>query len=192
MRLEIISKSGAKKVFETQERKIILGRDPGATCHIDEERISRKHLLLEVRGSDVYATDLGSANGTFLQNKQLKPNEKTLWPSIFPLKLGQSTTLSLLPDTAAIDNTFIRTHNPFLQQNVAKTPPPPPSSPNYAPDIPSKPPPKKPDKRVIPIEKPSPRPTHWPRIVLLAAMATLVLIYYLNPAWRAKALQLFK
>ena len=124
MRLEIISKNGVKEVFETQERKIILGREPSATCRIDEGRISRKHLLLEVKGSDVYATDLGSANGTFLQNKQLKSNEKTLWPSMFPLKLGQNITLSLLPDTAAIDNTFVRTHNPFLQQNVAKTPPP--------------------------------------------------------------------
>ena len=192
MRLEIISKNGVKEIFETQERRIILGREPGATCRIDEERISRKHLLLEVKGSDVYATDLGSANGTFLQNKQLKPNQKTLWPSIFPLKLGQSTTLSLLPDTAAIDNTFVRTHNPFLQQNVAKTPPLAPSSPNYAPGTPKRPPLKKPEGRIPPIKKPNPRPAHWPRIVLLAAMATLVLIYYLNPAWRAKALQLLK
>ena len=52
--------------------EVVLGRSSEATLVIDDERVSRRHLKLEVRDSVLVATDLGSRNGTLLNGRRLE------------------------------------------------------------------------------------------------------------------------
>jgi DNA-binding winged helix-turn-helix (wHTH) protein len=49
----------------------ILGRDPGASVHLDDPSVSRRHARILVAGDDVTVEDLGSKNGTFLDEARV-------------------------------------------------------------------------------------------------------------------------
>jgi putative nucleotidyltransferase with HDIG domain len=51
---------------------VTVGRVGQCEIHIDDQAVSRRHCSLVVRGSDVLVTDLDSANGTFLNERQVK------------------------------------------------------------------------------------------------------------------------
>ncbi len=51
--------------------RTVVGRDPGAEVHIDDEAVSWNHLEIENRGGVLMATDLDSRNGTALNGEQL-------------------------------------------------------------------------------------------------------------------------
>lgn len=40
-----------------------------------ERGVSREHAHLHLNEGNVYVTDLGSANGTFVENQQINPNQ---------------------------------------------------------------------------------------------------------------------
>ncbi|MFA6236988.1 MAG: FHA domain-containing protein [Bacteriovorax sp.] len=49
-----------------------LGRDAGCDIHFQVEGVSKKHLVLTVTDDIVYAQDMGSSNGTFVNGKLIK------------------------------------------------------------------------------------------------------------------------
>lgn len=51
--------------------RTIVGRDPEAAIHIDDEAVSWNHLEIENRGGALMATDLDSRNGTALNGEPL-------------------------------------------------------------------------------------------------------------------------
>lgn len=86
MKLVIVSVVGQGKEFEIHEGNNLVGRwDPeGASFpEIDLEqedvdaKVSRKHCILERNGQDLFVQDIGSLNGTFVeQGKRLEENER--------------------------------------------------------------------------------------------------------------------
>ncbi len=48
--------------------RITFGKDPDNTVYINDDTISRHHAVLYKRGSNLVVTDLGSMNGTFIDN----------------------------------------------------------------------------------------------------------------------------
>jgi uncharacterized membrane protein YgcG len=52
------------------------------------EGVSRHHLRLEWDGTQVLVTDLGSSNGTILDNRPLPPQEAVVWPWRTMLRVG--------------------------------------------------------------------------------------------------------
>ncbi len=58
--------------FHLQEGENIIGRDGSCSVPIDLEGISKKHLKITVNKESVYLEDLGSSNGTFLNEKMIK------------------------------------------------------------------------------------------------------------------------
>ena len=58
--------------FPLQEGENIIGRDGSCSVPIDLEGISKKHLKITVNKESVYLEDLGSSNGTFLNEKMIK------------------------------------------------------------------------------------------------------------------------
>ncbi len=48
-----------------------LGRDPLATIVLDADSVSRSHARIEVVGNDTWVVDLGSTNGTFVNDVQV-------------------------------------------------------------------------------------------------------------------------
>lgn len=51
------------------------GRDPSCEVRIDNNHVSRKQFAISATDAGYFVTDLGSSNGTLLNNKNLPPNE---------------------------------------------------------------------------------------------------------------------
>ncbi len=71
--------------------KIIMGRSPEVDFKITLKGVSRKHACIERDGNRFILEDLGSTNGTFLNDKRI--NKPTLLKSGDKIRLGQQTLI---------------------------------------------------------------------------------------------------
>lgn len=53
------------------DKEMFIGRDPSVDITIDNLGVSRKHAKVEIEDSEVYVSDLGSNNGTFVNGKPI-------------------------------------------------------------------------------------------------------------------------
>src|SRR5579884_1846543 len=65
-----------------------IGRAPDSDLYLQHPGISRHHVELSLGPSGLLATDLGSANGTFVDGVQLLPNQPTRLEPGQVLQLG--------------------------------------------------------------------------------------------------------
>ena len=73
----------------------VVGRE-GCDINIGgDARISRVHMEIDVRGNEILITDLGSSNGTFINDKKLPPRTATLLLGSHIVRLGSQTHLEL-------------------------------------------------------------------------------------------------
>lgn len=77
------------RYFLTQD-EMTLGRDSAADITVSDQGISRKHAKFTKENGQVYITDLGSSNGTFINDKKIGPGEKTALEKEDMVKLGSS------------------------------------------------------------------------------------------------------
>lgn len=72
-------------------RPIMVGRDPNAPFHFNDERVSRHHAMLDLVNNQLIVRDLGSKNGTYLNGREvtseipLRKNDQ--------IRIGQTTLL---------------------------------------------------------------------------------------------------
>lgn len=83
------------RFFLTQP-EMILGRDPNVDISVSDASISRKHAKIVKQGKKVLLTDLGSANGTFLNDKKVNANQTVTLQKEDMVRLGNSI-LKFLP-----------------------------------------------------------------------------------------------
>jgi two-component system, cell cycle response regulator len=83
------------RFFITQD-EMIIGRDPDLDLSVTDQSISRRHAKFNKQGVQITLTDLGSANGTFVNNKKINPHEATFLAKEDMIKLGNSI-LKYLP-----------------------------------------------------------------------------------------------
>ena len=57
--------------------EFLMGRDPEAQLRPSSRRVSRRHCVIERRADGVFLRDLGSTNGTFVNEKRIQ-DEVTL------------------------------------------------------------------------------------------------------------------
>jgi two-component system cell cycle response regulator len=55
-----------------------IGRGPKNDVVVSSDAVSRQHARLERRGADFVVSDLGSTNGTFINNERKRPNNSRL------------------------------------------------------------------------------------------------------------------
>ena len=100
--LEVIGKnSNVKRVI--LKGNTTIGR--GGDCHLKivSSQVSRKHCQIDIENNRVTICDLGSANGTFIDNSQLLPDEKVDVQPGAVVKLGNvSFLLQFKPDKAQL------------------------------------------------------------------------------------------
>lgn len=69
----LVQYSGAAlgKRYPLTGQSVVVGRSIDADLTVPENSVSRNHAKLSMEGDDVYIEDLGSANGTFINNDKL-------------------------------------------------------------------------------------------------------------------------
>lgn len=102
MKLHIQIGADGPTIFPIKQKKLQIGSSEASDIHLPSSAgISRKHLTLTVEGDKIFICDMGSTNGTFINEERLQPGTKEEFTSFFPAKLGDSVWISLITD----DNT---------------------------------------------------------------------------------------
>jgi diguanylate cyclase (GGDEF)-like protein len=68
----------------------IIGRDRAADVSLPIDTVSRRHCRVVVRGSSVFVSDLGSTNGTALNDEPTPPNEEFALRSGDRIRVGSA------------------------------------------------------------------------------------------------------
>ncbi len=68
--LAVIAGSQAGSVFPITKPRVYLGRGSAMDIQVKDSEVSRKHAMIEVRGSEVMLIDLGATNGTWVGGKR--------------------------------------------------------------------------------------------------------------------------
>ncbi len=82
------------KVFQISKPRVLLGRTD-ADIVVDDPEISRKHCALEVQGIRARLIDLGSRNGTFVNEKRVELSELQ---NLSEFHIGRNTFLFTITD----------------------------------------------------------------------------------------------
>jgi predicted Zn finger-like uncharacterized protein len=92
--LAVIEGPARGQVFRLSKAKIILGRS-GADIVLYDPEVSRKHCMIEVRGSTATLVDLGTTNGTFVAGKNIKTCQLE---HLSKFRIGATTLLFTITD----------------------------------------------------------------------------------------------
>ncbi len=82
--------------FFLTQAEMTIGRDPEADISVSDQGISRKHAKVTKEGISVRLTDMGSSNGTFINDKKVPPGTSVILAKEDMIKLG-NTILKFLP-----------------------------------------------------------------------------------------------
>lgn len=82
---------------------LVLGRDPECAINIDDGATSGRHATIEARGPALWLTDLGSTNGTLLEESRLRPGR--------PIRLDDGAVVGV--GNAEIRFLYSRRDNPI-------------------------------------------------------------------------------
>ncbi|MFL5895934.1 MAG: FHA domain-containing protein [Thermoleophilaceae bacterium] len=70
MELFVLQGPDAGRSFQLGHQSV-LGRDPTATVHLLDAEVSRRHAILTAEEGRLRVEDLGSSNGTFVDEQQI-------------------------------------------------------------------------------------------------------------------------
>jgi FHA domain len=79
---------GKDFVTEVTKDKFVIGRSQRCDVVIANEGLSREHCLVEIEDDDVYVSDLGSANGVYINDERIPANQKTKYNMSLGLAVG--------------------------------------------------------------------------------------------------------
>ena len=98
--------NGREQVFTLEKDHFTIGRSSKCDVILIEEGFSRQHCLIEVIDGDVYATDLGSANGVLINEEKIPPHQRTKYNLSFSLNLAsvEISGFQFLGDSINTDN----------------------------------------------------------------------------------------
>jgi serine/threonine protein kinase len=80
--------NGFPKVVQLSHKPAILGRLPDCSMMIADPGVSKQHCSVHWDGGQVLVRDLGSSNGTMLNNERIEPHRYYPWPAGTELKIG--------------------------------------------------------------------------------------------------------
>jgi pSer/pThr/pTyr-binding forkhead associated (FHA) protein len=63
--------SGERRDFPLPRSSVVIGRQEDCSIRIPLPEVSRRHVSIDISGPDVVVKDLGSANGTYVNNNRV-------------------------------------------------------------------------------------------------------------------------
>jgi diguanylate cyclase (GGDEF)-like protein len=78
------------KRFSLDRAELVIGRDAGCEVALPIDTVSRRHCRLRVNGNAVFLTDLGSTNGTALNDEPIPANEEFALRSGDKVRVGSA------------------------------------------------------------------------------------------------------
>jgi pSer/pThr/pTyr-binding forkhead associated (FHA) protein len=118
--LEIVEGTDAGRQIPL-DSVVDVGRDPSLPLHLDEDtQVSRRHARIVVQGGQVVVEDLGSTNGTYVNDqpisspRALNPGDKVrIGLTVLELRTRQQvaarpSAVQVRPQLTAIDNDVLR------------------------------------------------------------------------------------
>jgi len=109
--------TSSPKEFELTRPEIIIGRDPNVDLTIPSPAVSRHHARLIREGDGYDLEDLGSSNGTFLNEERLF--ERRALQSGDQIRLGQAIALTY--EAPTVSKETAGSQSPAAPSNVLKT-----------------------------------------------------------------------
>jgi len=85
--LQVRGPDGFEETVLIREGETLIGRDPSCDVVLEPKNVSRRHLVIRREGDGFVVQDLGSANGTML-------NDDLLGASPRPFRPGDCVTVS--------------------------------------------------------------------------------------------------
>jgi hypothetical protein len=113
--LEIVEGAGAGKQLPV-DGALDAGREPSLPLHLDDGQVSRRHARFSPQGGEVVVEDLGSTNGTYVNDqpisspRALRPGDKVrLGLTVLELRTRQQvaarpSAVHVRPAITAVDN----------------------------------------------------------------------------------------
>jgi eukaryotic-like serine/threonine-protein kinase len=86
--LRVTREGESGTVYSLYKRKFTIGRSAECDVILKGANVSRRHAQLEKISGAWHLADLGSANGTFLDDLQLTPNTPRVWHSAQKARIG--------------------------------------------------------------------------------------------------------
>lgn len=85
--LVVLSGTGLGRRFRLEAEPVTIGRDPACGFVLASPDVSRRHCRLQLVADEVFATDLNSTNGTYIDGKRI--SDPTPLPDGSTLEIGQ-------------------------------------------------------------------------------------------------------
>ena len=102
--------STPSKEFELTKSEIIIGREDSVDITIPASAVSRRHARLLLEGENYVLEDLGSSNGTFVNDEELV--QRRPLKSGDKIRLGQIINLVYYAPVVESDKTVLRSVDP--------------------------------------------------------------------------------
>jgi predicted component of type VI protein secretion system len=114
MKVSLVVASGVHqgKAIPIVTPQFIIGRDPACQLRPASQAVSKQHCAVLIRDGKVFVRDMGSTNGTVLNDATLKDEEREARPND-SLKVGPlDFTLRIEPTPAPVDGTPLPERSP--------------------------------------------------------------------------------
>lgn len=74
--LQICPATVQAEMFRLSNQRTVIGREPTCDISLDDIAVSRNHAAIDLNDSNYFVTDLGSRNGTFVDDKPLRDRRR--------------------------------------------------------------------------------------------------------------------
>lgn len=105
LKLVILGKNGELSEHDIPPEGLILGRSPTSDVRLDDPMVSRRHMRLAVEDNKVFIEDLGSNNGTQVNDKKIEPEQKVEIKEKEPVKIADFS-LMVVSFTQTVDKSL--------------------------------------------------------------------------------------
>lgn len=99
MKIEVTVGNEDPVIYVMSSDQVILGKEPDCDVVVVDPKVSRKHLKIEFVKGRYFLTDLGSTNGTYINEERILQGEKVEFFSFFPARLGTNVLLSVVQES---------------------------------------------------------------------------------------------